>query len=148
METRAYWVLTDLAIVRVSSEEADGRYCVIEWLQAPGESIPLVRLLGDQTILVLDGELAVYLPAGERALGPGQSVDIPSRTPYTEQVTSAAPARVLDVKPAGFDHFLAEIGTPTDELRLPPAGEPDVERVAAAAERYGIELLGPPGERP
>ena len=71
--------------------------------------------------------------------------------PHTEHVTSAGPARVLDVNvPAGFDQFIARAGEPAAELSLPSADgpPPDVERLAAIAAEHRIELLGPPGERP
>jgi hypothetical protein len=71
--------------------------------------------------------------------------------PHTGHVTSAGPARVLDVNvPAGFDEFIARAGEPAAELSLPSAEgpPPDVERLAAIAAEHRIEVLGPPGERP
>jgi hypothetical protein len=56
----------------------------------------------------------------------------------------AGPAR-----PSGFDRLVDEIGEPAAADDLPPEGRVhDPERVAAAAARQGVEILGPPGTMP
>jgi mannose-6-phosphate isomerase-like protein (cupin superfamily) len=149
---RAHWFYGDLVTVHVSGEETGGRFCVVEFLQPPGEWTPLhVHRDSDQTQYVLEGELTAYLPDQSLVLGPGECVNTPMNVPHTEHVTSAGPARVLDVNvPAGFDQFIAMAGEPAAELRLPRADgpPPDVERLAAIAAEHRIELLGPPGELP
>jgi hypothetical protein len=67
--------------------------------------------------------------------------------PHTFAVTSAGPARfLLATQPAGFDGFVRELGAPARERALPTSTEvPDPERLAAAAARHGIDILGPPG---
>jgi mannose-6-phosphate isomerase-like protein (cupin superfamily) len=151
-DARAYWFYGDLVTVHVSGEESDGRFCVVEFVNPPDEWTPLhVHRDSDQTQYVMEGELTVYLPGRTLVLGPGQCVNTPMGVPHTEHVTSPGPARVLDVNvPAGFDAFIARAGEPAAGLSLPPADgpPPDVERLAAIAAEYRIELLGPPGERP
>jgi hypothetical protein len=125
---------------------------VVEFLQPAGEWTPLhVHRDADQAQYVLEGELTVYLPRRSFVLGPGECVNTPMDVPHTEQVTSAGPARVLDLNaPAGFDAFIARAGEPAAELTLPPtdAPAPDVERLAAIAADHRIEILGPPGDLP
>ncbi len=54
------------------------------------------------------------------------------------------PARILlQNHPAGFEGFPAEVGEPAEELVLPPAEPPDMERLMAIAAKYDIEILGP-----
>jgi mannose-6-phosphate isomerase-like protein (cupin superfamily) len=148
----AYWFYGDLVIVHVSGAETDGRFCLLEFLQPAGEWTPLhVHKTSDQTQYVLEGELTVYLPDRSVVLGAGECVNTPMNVPHTEHVTSAGPARVLDVNvPAGFDEFIARAGEPAAKLSPPGANgpAPDVERLAAIAAEHRIELLGPPGERP
>jgi mannose-6-phosphate isomerase-like protein (cupin superfamily) len=149
---RAYWFYGDLVTVHVSGEETGGRFCVVEFLQPPGEWTPLhVHRDADQTQYVLEGELSVYLPSRCFVLGAGQCLNTPMNLPHTERVTSAGPARVLDVNaPAGFDAFIARAGEPAAELTLPSAEgpPPDVERLTAIAAEHGIDILGPPGDLP
>jgi hypothetical protein len=45
--------------------------------------------------------------------------------------------------PAGFEHFVTELGR-SARHGLPPPSSPDVERLAAAAARHGNEIVGPP----
>jgi hypothetical protein len=71
--------------------------------------------------------------------------------PHTECVTSAWPARVLDLNaPSGFDKFIAAAGEPAAEPTLPPQHQPppDLERLAALAAEHHIELAGPPRSLP
>jgi hypothetical protein len=46
--------------------------------------------------------------------------------------------------PAGFEGLVREMGEPAGSRTLPPMSdeEPDMERVAQIAEKYGCELLG------
>jgi hypothetical protein len=54
-------------------------------------------------------------------------------------------ARWLTVStPAGHERFYRAAGQPAGERALPPAGEPDMNKVQAAAHEHGVELLGPP----
>jgi mannose-6-phosphate isomerase-like protein (cupin superfamily) len=151
-KARAYSFYGDLVIVHVGGEETDGRFCVVEFLQPSGEWTPLhVHKGSDQTQFVLEGALTVYLPGQSVVLGPGECINTPMNVPHTECVTSTVPARVLTVNaPAGFDKFVAAAGQPAAQLTLPPRSNepPDIERLAALAAEYDIELLGPPGALP
>jgi mannose-6-phosphate isomerase-like protein (cupin superfamily) len=151
-EARAYWFYGDLVTVHVSGEETDGRFSVVEFLNPGGEWTPLhVHRDSDQTQYVIAGELTVYLPGRTLVLGPGECVNTPMGVPHTEHITSAGPARVLDVNvPAGFDEFIAAAGQPAGALTLPPADRPapDAKRFAAIAAGHGIEVLGPPESLP
>jgi mannose-6-phosphate isomerase-like protein (cupin superfamily) len=148
----AYWFYGDLVTVHVSGEETGGRFCVLEFRQPPGEWTPLhVHKASDQTQYVLEGELTVHLPGESFLLGPGECLNTPMNVPHTECVTSAAPARVLDVNaPAGFDEYVAAAGEPAAELTLPPPDRPppDAARLSALAAEHEIEVLGPPGSLP
>jgi mannose-6-phosphate isomerase-like protein (cupin superfamily) len=101
-DTSAYWFYRDLVRIHVSGEQTGGRFCVVGFLQPPDEWTPLhVHRDADQTQYVLDGELTVYLPDRSLVLGPGECVNTPMNVPHTEHVTSAGPARVLDVNVPG-----------------------------------------------
>jgi mannose-6-phosphate isomerase-like protein (cupin superfamily) len=150
---RAYWFYGDLVTVHVSGEETGGRFCLVEFVQPPGEWTPLhVHRDSDQTQYVLEGEVTVYQPGRSFVLRPGQAVNTPMNVPHTECVTSSTPARVLDVNvPAGFDDLVVAAGEPADDLTLPPRDRPppDLERLAELAlELANVELLGPPGMLP
>jgi hypothetical protein len=51
--------------------------------------------------------------------------------------------------PAGFASFVLAASDPAERDELPSPDRPvDVERLMAAAEAHGIEILGPPGTLP
>jgi quercetin dioxygenase-like cupin family protein len=149
---RAYWFWSDLVFIHVSGDETDERFSLVEFLMPPEDMTPLhVHRRDSQTTYVLEGEVTIWLPDGVHVLGPGDCIHQPSGVPQTERVTSARPARVLDVgSPAGFERFVAAAGEPATALTLPPADRPspDLERFTAIAVEHGIELLGPPGMLP
>jgi quercetin dioxygenase-like cupin family protein len=147
-----YWLLGSLAIVHVSGEQTEGRFCLVEFVTPPDDMTPLhLHRRDSQTTYVLEGEMTFYLPGESRIVKAGQCIHQPSATPQTGQVTSVVPARMLDINsPAGFDRFVAAAGTPAESLTLPPAPEspPDFEQLSALADAHGIDILGPPGELP
>ena len=149
---RAYWLLSDLALVHVTGEESDQRYSVVEFLMPPNDMTPLhLHQHDSQTIYVLEGEVTIHLPGVTRVLRRGECIYQPAGVPQTERVTSDGPARVLDINsPAGFERFIAAVGQPTDRLTLPPPAHaaPDIDRLSAVAAQHGITLLGPPGTLP
>lgn len=152
MSERAYWLLSNLVIVHVSGDETEGRFSLVEFLMPPDDMTPLhVHQRDSQTTYVLEGEVTIYLPGSSNVLGAGECIHQPAGVPQTERVTSAGPARVLDINsPAGFEQFVAAAGRPAERLALPAVSEspPDLEQMAAAAAEHGIELLGPPGTLP
>lgn len=151
-QPRAYWLLGSLAIIHVTGDETDGRFSLVEFLTPADEWLPLhVHRVDSQTTYVLEGEITFYLPDGAYVLGPGECIHQPAGVPQTEHVTSAVPARMLDVNsPAGFDAFVAAIGRPAESLTLPPPDEspPDFERLVALAADHGVDIVGPPGALP
>jgi mannose-6-phosphate isomerase-like protein (cupin superfamily) len=147
--TRAHWSLGDLWITHLAGEETEDRFSLLETLWAPAFPAPLhVHRDADELYFVLEGELSVYLPGRVVRRGKGGWVYCPRGVPHTYVVTSATPARLLYVgSPAGFEHFVAAAGEPARDLTLPP-GTPDIARAIALAPKYGIEILGAPGELP
>ena len=98
----------------------------------------------DEGFYVLDGELVVECGDRRWAAGPGGFVLLPRGIPHVFVVTRG-PVRGLQItSPAGFEDLVAEIGRPPTGPGLPEPSEPDVPRLAAAAPRYGHEILGPP----
>ena len=91
----------------------------------------------DEAFYVLEGELRVQV--GERIIHgtAGAFVFIPKGTAHTFAKAGTEPARMLVIiSPAGFEQFFEEVG-----------GPPDMDKIMAAAERYGFEVVGPPLER-
>lgn len=137
-------------LTRVSGEQTAGRYSMVECHAPEGDTVPLHRhTREDETFLVLEGELTIWVGDTVRTLGPGDSALAPIGVAHVYEVTSESPARWLATcSPAGFERFLAAYGEPAAQLRLPDPAPLDVERLERLAVEHGIELLGPPGTLP
>ena len=150
IEKQPVWFIANRAQVHVDGEESGGAFDLVEIAGRQGDMPPLhVHHDHDETFYVLEGRLSLHLPGSSVELGAGESFFAPRGVPHVYRVESAE-ARWLGVgNPAGFADFVREASDVATGDGYPPAErEPDVERVAEAAARRGIELLGPPGAMP
>ena len=117
----------------------------------PGGGPPPHRHNFEECFRVLAGSIEVHL----RDLPPvrleaGDSANIPANAPHAFRNAADAPARLLcTVAPAGLERFFAEFGDPVPTRTSPAPELSDVERrnrlerAAAKAPEYGIEMLAP-----
>jgi quercetin dioxygenase-like cupin family protein len=147
-EGEALWFLGVLATVKAASETTDGRVAVIEHLAPRGAGSPLhVHRREDEWFYVTEGELTFSVGGRVIAAPAGSFVYGPRDIPHTFEVTSDQARFLLVTEPAGFERFMRALAEPAQALTVPPPADepPDVERLAAIAADYGIEILGPPG---
>ncbi len=141
----AIWFAGTLMVLKAGGEQTAGRFALLDQC-VPGEyAAPLhVHHDEDEAWYILDGE-AIFVCGDDRfCAGPGAWVFLPKGVPHAFRV-GASGARLLTVSaPAGFADFVRAAGEPGVGRTLPPAGPVDVERLAAIAGHYGIEILGPP----
>ena len=144
------WFIDTLAHVHISGEETDGRYTVVENLAAAGNMPPLhAHGREDEVFHVLDGLLTLFLPGAQVDLTAGQTFRVPEGAPHTYRVESETARWLVVCQPAGFDSFVCDVSRPAADEALPPRDlHHDLGAIAAAAERHGITLLGPPGALP
>jgi quercetin dioxygenase-like cupin family protein len=147
-EGDAYWLLGGLYEVRVAGDETNDEMTIMEMTVPAGMGAPPHIHSGPETLRVLEG--SVRLRFGDETIegGPGTIFYIPAGTLEAFEPTSDV-ARVLIVyTPGGLDRFFAEVGerAPSRELPPPPETPPDIERLAAIGERYGLQLQAPAGQ--
>lgn len=144
---RAWWFLGTLAVLRNPSG-APRTPTVIELTIPSGGSPPLhIHRNLDDNFLLLEGELVVRCGAERTVARPGSYVALPAGVAHTFLVTSSSPARMLLVHAADdFLRFIEAVGTATEELRLPPAGEHDLGREALIriGAEHDLSIIGPP----
>lgn len=141
----ALWFFGTLATFKATAEQTGGQYTLIEQLAPGGMATPLhVQPKDHESFYVLEGELTFYLQDGQPIPATaGSFVHIPKGTPHAFQVDSET-ARFLDLTTPQHEHFMRAAGEPAQGRVLPPEGPPDMEKVGAAAQEYGVEILGPP----
>ena len=128
--------------VLVRGAQTGGRLALIETLEVRGAEPPRhCHHWEDETLYVLDGELAVYCGGTWTHTPAGTAVVLPRGTEHSFVVLSSS-ARVLTMfAPAGFEAWYGAMGTV-----LPWRGE--IEHIVATAARYGCEITGPHPGRP
>jgi quercetin dioxygenase-like cupin family protein len=144
-EGEARWWFGGLAVIKATAADTGGQFTIIDVTEPPGAEAPLhVHHREDEAFWILEGDVTLEVgdatieaSAGDYAFGPR---DIPHR--YTVGPNGC---RMLFIcTPAGFEDMVREMSEPAAERTLPPPSdeEPDMERVAAVAQKYGGELLG------
>lgn len=144
-EGEALWFFGTLLTVKAGAEQTGGRFSLVEQYAPRGMATPLhVQPEDDETFYVIEGELTFYLEDGQPIpASAGSFVHIPAGTPHAFQVDSET-ARLLDLSTPQHESFMRAAGEPAKERVLPPPGPPDMEKVGAAAQQYGVDIIGPP----
>jgi mannose-6-phosphate isomerase-like protein (cupin superfamily) len=149
-ETRDIWFLGCLATVHLSGEDTNGRFSLVEMLAPHGEQPPLhVHRDDDEGFYVIEGEVTLWYGDRRLELTAGDFALAPHGVPHTYRVESEDGARMLVTSStAEFDRFVADVGEPATEHRLPDPTAPDIDRLVGIAAEHAIEILGPPGTLP
>jgi quercetin dioxygenase-like cupin family protein len=140
----ARWWFGALAEITVTAADTNGLLSIVEMTEPPGTEAPLhVHHREDEAFYILEGQVTLYVgdetieaSAGDFAWGPR---DIPHR--YT---VGPSGCRMLFIcVPGGFEDLVREMSVPAESRTLPPEPdeEPDMERIAAIAQKHHCELL-------
>ena len=139
--------LGEVLALRLTSEQTAGAIGVMEHLMPRGLATPLhVQPNEDELFYVLEGRLTVWFDGACTAAETGEIVWLPRGCPHAFRVDSEQ-ARVLALSvPGGHEQFFRLAGEPAAsfDLSAVPTVPPDLERMAEAAGRTGVEILGPP----
>ena len=144
-------VVGDTYTVLLSGEQTAGRFAMLDMLIPPGGGPPPHRHDFEECFRVLAGSSEVQLrDLPPMRLQAGDSVNIPANAPHAFRNTADEEARLLcTVAPAGLERFFAEFGDPVPGRTSPAPKLSDaerrdrLERAAAKAPEYGIEMLAP-----
>lgn len=144
-EGKAYWFDGNLMEIKASGEETNDVFCLIEGLHPAGYETPLhLHRNEEESLYILEGEVTYTIGDKTMTGKAGTFIYAPRNMPHKFKVVSGEPARTLTLlTPAGGEQFYIESGVATDERKLPPVTlKPDIEKMMAASQRYGIEILG------
>lgn len=125
--------------------ETGGAFLLFDDIMTRGKTTPLhSHPEVDETLYMLEGEIALSVDSREQTLGQGAVAMVPRGVPHAFLVTSVR-ARILFLETPGsseaFYRGASEPLTPSLEASAPV----DFDRVRASAARNGgIEILGPP----
>ena len=149
-EGRSYWLATDLHTFKVAGEDTGGAFALSE-LTAHTQFAPPPHINNreDESYYILEGEFEFMDDGRTFTAGAGSVVYLPKGRLHMHRNAGDVPARALVlVTPAGVEGFVEEAGEPaTDLSSVPPVPElPELQRLVETAQKYGIEVLPPPGQ--
>jgi Cupin domain len=128
----------------VSGGQTDGLLCLFENKSDGQTKTPIhVHADDDETVYVVEGRLTAVMDGEARTLSPGESMFLRRGIPHQLMNLGNQSVRyILIGTPSVFERFLAEGGRelPKGEASGPPTPA-DIERLKAAAPRFGITLL-------
>jgi quercetin dioxygenase-like cupin family protein len=135
-ETSTYFLAT--------GEATDGAFCLVDEQASRGESVPLHRHPDDmESFYVLEGELTLYIDdqAGVRAPA-GSFAHLPGGTVHGFRVESEK-ARYLILTTPRHGEFYRAITLASRSGGVPPVESIERPQIKRAAERFGVEFIGP-----
>jgi mannose-6-phosphate isomerase-like protein (cupin superfamily) len=145
-EGQSVWSLGGRFTLKVGEKDAAGRFALVEALAFRATEPPLhIHHKEDEAWYILDGHMTFYVGDAVFEAEAGSFVFAPSGIAHTFTV-DVEPTRVLVfASPAGFERFAVELGEPATNDK-PPAGlaVPGPDVLGPFAQRYGIEVVGPP----
>jgi mannose-6-phosphate isomerase-like protein (cupin superfamily) len=145
-EGESVWSLGGRFTIKVGSQASHGGFAMVEALAFRATEPPRhIHHREDEAWYVLDGHMTFHVGDDILEAQTGSFVYAPRGIPHTFTV-DVEPTRVLVfATPAGFERFAADLGEPADG-DTPPANlsMPGPDVLGPIAERYGIEVVGPP----
>ncbi len=136
--------------MKVTDKESTSRFALVEVLAFRATEPPLhIHHHEDEAWYVLSGRMTFYVGDAAMTADAGAFVFAPRGIPHTFTV-DVEPTRVLVfASPAGFERFALELGDEATSDAPPPAlAVPGPDVLGPVAERYGIEVVGPPRRTP
>lgn len=142
---KVYWFDGTLMEIKATGKETNDAFSLIEGQLPAGHETPMIKKTNEEDVFyVLEGEITFTL--GEETIvgNPGTFIYAPRGTQYKMKVGESSPAKILIMfTPAGVEQLYVEFSERAQEMKLPPVRkELDLGKFAAAAQSYGIEILG------
>jgi mannose-6-phosphate isomerase-like protein (cupin superfamily) len=146
-EGQAVWFAGALMILKAAGDRTQGRFAFLDQRVAGNYAVPQhVHHAEDEAWYVLEGEVTFYCGDETFTTGPGAWVFLPKDVPHAFRVGPAGGRLLTFSAPADFANFVMAAGKPAPRLTAPPPEPPELERLAAIAAKYAIEIVGPPPE--
>jgi len=147
LDERTAWYMGHLFTFLITGEESDGQFALIEaTIQQGLEPPPHTHERENELFYILAGEIRVVIGDAVVTGTPGMAVLMPRGVSHGFQLQTPEAHALILCTPAGVERYFQEFSEPAGALTLPPpaATPPDIPRLIAAGERYGVVFLPPP----
>lgn len=147
LDERTSWYMGHLFTYLVNGDETDGQFSLQEVTARRGlEPPPHIHHREDELYYILGGQ--VRFTVGERTIvaAAGDTVFLPRGVPHGFQILTEELHALILCTPAGLERYFQAFSEPAQALTLPPLEglQPDIPRLIALGQEYGIEFLPPP----
>lgn len=143
----SYLLLGDLYTFKAVGSDTGEAYALCEVIVQPQSGSPPHRHgREDEAFYVQSGEFEFQLDQQVLTASAGTFLHSPKGQLHRFTNISSTPSNLLIwVTPAGFEKFIAEVGRTLNGsvVPSPQVSSDDIERILAAAPKYGIEILPP-----
>lgn len=129
----------DIIVCKVTGKQTGGSFALFETTTPPRcGTPPHVHHREDETFYVISGTYDFHVAGKVIRAEKGAVVMAPKDIPHFFQNIGNDLGRLLIIaEPAGIEDFFAEFS------KFDPDAHPDLDRVKAVADKYGIEILVP-----
>jgi quercetin dioxygenase-like cupin family protein len=146
-EGRTIAVVGDVYRFLATGEDTNGRYAQWEAIVPVGGGPPLhVHSREEEGFYILEGEISFQIGEKRIVAKAGMFANMPVGLPHSFRNESSKPAKMLiSVVPAGLENMFFEVGVPVAQgaTTAAPPTQPEIEKLLAAAPKYGIEIRLP-----
>lgn len=144
---RTIGVVGDYYRFLTTGADTAGRYALFEAIVPPGGGPPPhLHRREEEGFLVLEGVVTFYKGNEPIVAGPGTFINMPIGQLHRFKNETQLPVRMLIlVAPAGLEEMFFEVGQviPENSTQAPAPTAADIEKLLAAAPRYGVEIMAP-----
>ncbi len=141
----SYWSLGLLETLLAEGKDTDGRFSLGEGL-APKGADPPPHTHENEAFYLLEGEIT-FRVGGQTIEGkPGDYMWLPRGIEHSFEVKTSQARALVIYTPAGLEEAFKQIGEPAQSPTLPPPPKepPDLEKIVAVFNAYGVEYAPPP----
>ena len=145
-EGQSVWSLGARFTLKAGEAQTGGQFALVEALAWQATEPPRhVHHREDEAWYILDGQMTFHVGDDVLVATSGSFAYAPRGIPHAFTVDIEPTHVLVFAAPAGFERFAEELGEPAVD-DLPPVGlqVPGPESLGPVAERYGIEIVGPP----
>jgi mannose-6-phosphate isomerase-like protein (cupin superfamily) len=132
--------------ILISGEDTGGTFSMWEAMQKPGSEPPLhIHYANDETFVVLEGKLRIFIGDEIYDAGPGDVVFAPRGIPHAFKIKSEVVRALTVCTPAGFEEWFRTLGEPATSFDVPDQvaafSEEDFPKMMALAKKLQTEIL-------
>ena len=139
----SYWSLGLLQTFLAEGKDTEGHFSLGEGLAPKGaEPPPHTHTREDEAYYILEGEIT-FRVGGQTIEGkPGDYVWLPRGIEHSFELKTLQARALVVLTPAGLEEAFKQVGEPAQSATLPPPPEepPDIEKIMAISNTYGVEF--------